>query len=59
MQAMKYLKLGMSRDYYSVAYRRQRNSMLVQNAGYFLTGLLVLIIAWRVVKIIKKRMEAA
>ena len=59
VQAMKYLKLGMSRDYYSVAYRRQRNSMLVQNAGYFLTGLLVLIIAWRVVKIIKKRMEAA
>lgn len=55
VQAMKYLKLGMSRDHYSVAYRRYRNAMLTQNASYFLTGILLLIVAVTVVKKIRKK----
>ena len=43
--AMKYLKLGMNRDYYSIAYKRYRNDVLKHNASYFLTGVVVLIIA--------------
>ena len=43
--AMKYLKLGMNRDYYSIAYKRYRNEVLKNNASYFLTGVVVLIIA--------------
>lgn len=53
--AMKYLKLGMNRDYYSIAYRRYRNGMLVENASYLLTGAAVLIIACVVIKKIRKR----
>jgi len=44
-EAMRHLKLGMARDYYSVAYRRYRNEILRKNAGFFLTGASVLIIA--------------
>ena len=43
--AMKYLKLGMNRDYYSIAYKRYRNNVLKNNISYFLTGAVVLIIA--------------
>lgn len=49
-QAMKYLKLGMNRDYYSIAYRRYRNEVLVNNASYILTGAVVLIAAGMVWK---------
>lgn len=56
VQAMKYLKLGMNRDYYSIAYRRYRNAFLTQNASYFLTGILVLIVAVTVIKkVVKKK----
>ena len=58
--AMKYLKLGMNRDYYSIAYRRYRNEMLTKNASYFLTGILVLIIAVVIVKkVVKKKKGGA
>lgn len=43
VMAMKYLKLGMNREYYSVAYKRYRSEFLRQYLGYFLTGGLVLI----------------
>ncbi|MBO7352644.1 MAG: gluconolactonase, partial [Lachnospiraceae bacterium] len=43
--AMKYLKLGMNRDYYSIAYKRYRNNVLKNNISYFLTGAVVLILA--------------
>lgn len=46
-QAMKYLELGMKRDYYSIAFRRYRNSFLTANANYLLTGVIVLIIIWQ------------
>ena len=56
VQAMKYLKLGMNRDYYSIAYRRYRNEMLTKNASYFLTGILILIVAIIVIKkVVKKK----
>lgn len=42
--AMKYLELGMNRDYYSIAYKRYRNNILIDNASIFLTGLAVLIL---------------
>ncbi|MDE6168550.1 MAG: gluconolactonase, partial [Acetatifactor sp.] len=54
-QAMKYLKLGMNRDHYSVAFRRYRNDMLTANASYFLTGIAVLLIVWFVYKQWKKK----
>lgn len=53
--AMKYLKLGMNRDYYSIAFRRYRNSILTANASYLLTGLLVLIVVWQVVKAVRRK----
>lgn len=55
VQAMKYLKLGMNRDYYSIAYRRYRNGLLVENASYILTGVLIVIVAWQVGKRIWKK----
>lgn len=60
VNAMKYLKLGMNRDYYSVAYRRYRNEILTKNANYFLTGILILVVVYLVLKPIlkKKRAEA-
>ena len=53
--AMKYLKLGMSRDYYSVAYKRYRNAYLTEHASVFLTLLILVVIAIYVVNILKKR----
>lgn len=58
--AMKYLKLGMNRDYYSIAYRRYRNAILTENIGFFLTGILILVIVLIVVKkIVRKRKGVA
>jgi len=54
--AMKYLEIGMNREYYSIAYRRYRNAKLTENIGFFLTAILVLIIGINVAKrIIRKR----
>lgn len=53
--AMKYLELGMKRDYYSIAFRRYRNNLLTANANYLLTGVFVLIIIWQFLKQRKKR----
>lgn len=55
VQAMKYLKLGMARDYYSVAYKRYRNDFLKANANVFLTVLIVAIIAIVVIMQLKKK----
>jgi len=41
--AMGYLKLGMSRDFYSIAFKRYRNGYLKQNLGSILTGIVILI----------------
>ena len=37
-QAMYYLKRGMNKSYYSVAYKRSRNALLRDNLGTFLTA---------------------
>lgn len=39
--AMKYLKLGMNREYYSIAFKRYRNEMLKDNMNFLLTGIVV------------------
>ncbi len=54
VQAMKYLKLGMARDYYSVAFRRYRNNFLTAHASAGLTVLIVLILGGVVVSRLKK-----
>lgn len=51
--AMKYLKLGMNSEYYSIAFRRYRNEVLAANLSYILSGAVVLIVA--AVVIIKVR----
>lgn len=40
--AMKYLKLGMDRTYYSIAFKRYRNEILKENSGLVMTVLIVL-----------------
>lgn len=53
-QAMRYLRLGMNRDYYSVAFKRYRSDLLRTYLGPVLTGLVILIAA---ILIIKKFLE--
>lgn len=57
-EAMEYLKRGMNRDYYSVAFKRYRNDVLKSNINGILTGIIVLIVAILVVvKVIRPRMN--
>lgn len=42
--AMKYLKLGMNREYYSIAFKRYRNEILKDNMNFLLTGIVVICI---------------
>ena len=56
--AMKHLRLGMSRDYYSVAFRRYRNELLKKNAGYFLTAVAILLVVLTAVKRFRKKKGA-
>ncbi|HPF86682.1 MAG TPA: gluconolactonase [Candidatus Limiplasma sp.] len=59
-QAMLYLKRGMNKSYYSVAYKRYRNAILRDNLSVILTVVIVLIIggvaAHRILK--KRRLKA-
>jgi hypothetical protein len=52
---MKYLKLGMARDYYSVAYKRYRNNFLTENANIYMTVIILAIILIVVYNKLKKR----
>ncbi len=54
-KAMEYLKLGMNREYYSIAFKRYRDDMLKENMAYVLSGGLLLVIALFIRKAIKKR----
>lgn len=55
-KAMEYLKRGMNRDYYSVAFKRYRNDVLKSNINYILTGIIAVIVAIVVVvKVIRPR----
>jgi DNA-binding beta-propeller fold protein YncE len=53
--AMKYLKLGMSKEYYSIAFKRYRNELLKENLGYILTGVVLVIVLYNVRVGYKKR----
>ena len=54
--AMYYLKLGMDRQHYSIAFRRWRNDMLKDNIEWILTGAVGGILAFVIIRaIIKKR----
>lgn len=55
VQAMKYLKLGMARDYYSVAYKRYRNEQLTKYANVYLSAIIIVVIAVIVVNTLKKK----
>ena len=56
--AMRYLKLGMNRKYYSVAWKRYRNEILTKNMNLFMTGILVLVVAGIVYKkFFKKKLQ--
>lgn len=45
VNAMGYLKKGMSNEYYSIAFRRYRNEVLKENMSFLLSGGVVLIIS--------------
>lgn len=53
--AMKYLELGMSREYYSVAYKRYRNHILTENASLVLTGIMFVIATMVIISKVRKR----
>ncbi len=56
--AMEYLKRGMNRSYYSVAFKRWRNEILKQNLTTILTGVaLVIMLTVVFVKVIKPKMK--
>ena len=52
---MTYLKRGMNRAYYSVAFKRWRNELLKGNLTWILTGGVVLILALVVFKKVRAR----
>lgn len=57
-EAMEYLKRGMNREYYSVAFKRYRNELLKENIHYVLTGAVVLVAAVvAYVKVIRPRIK--
>ncbi len=57
--AMKYLKIGENKDYYSIAFKRYRNQILVDYIGYVLTGVAILVIALIVYKKFYKKRKGA
>ncbi|MDR2546073.1 MAG: gluconolactonase [Lachnospiraceae bacterium] len=56
--AAKYLKLGMNREYYSIAFRRYRNEILREHANTGLTVAATLVVAFLVYKRIRKKRKA-
>lgn len=53
--AMKYLRLGMDKDYYSIAYKRFRNEFLAAYLPWVLTGGVILIFGLALGKKLRKR----
>lgn len=45
-EALKYFKLGMDRDGYSVAFKRYRREVMQEHFGTFLTAVMILVLAW-------------
>lgn len=48
--AMRYLELGMNRKYYSIAWKRYRNEILIENINIIMTVVIVLIAAGLIYK---------
>ena len=44
--AMHYLRIGMNREYYSIAFKRYRNDILEENLEYLLTGMMVIVVGY-------------
>lgn len=53
-KAMHYLKIGMNRQYYSIAFKRYRNELLKKNLNYILTVIIILIVGKFIYKLYKK-----
>ncbi|MHB8130268.1 MAG: gluconolactonase [Mobilitalea sp.] len=54
-KAMEYLKLGMDREYYSIAFKRYRDDILKDNLSIIFTAGAILILVFTTRKVIKKR----
>ena len=55
--AMKYLKLGMNQEYYSVAFKRYRSEFLKEYLGYGLTAVIAVPVAVWLIRMIRDRKE--
>jgi DNA-binding beta-propeller fold protein YncE len=55
VSAMHYLRLGQSRSFYSVAYRRHRNEVLRNNMSWILSGVMLVVLAIPISYKIRKR----
>ncbi len=53
-KAMDYLSLGMSRSYYSIAYKRYRNDVLKENFNLIFGGIIVLLVGFLSFRLYKK-----
>ena len=53
-KAMTYLRRGMNRSYYSVAFKRWRNDVLRSNLSWILSGAIALIAVFLIVKRVRK-----
>lgn len=53
-KAMDYLSLGMSRSYYSIAYKRYRNNLLKENFNWIFGSIIVLLVAFLGYRVYKK-----
>ena len=58
VNAMKYLKLGQSRIYYSIAYKRHRNEILKENLPWIFTGVVTLAVAIPVTVVVVRRRKS-
>ncbi len=53
--AMEYLRLGMNRKYYSIAWKRYRNEILAKNMNIIMTVVVLLIVAFIVYRKLRKK----
>lgn len=55
-EAMDCFRIGNSRQYYSIAYKRYRNEILKENMGFVLTAVIVLIVLWIIWKKVGRKL---
>lgn len=58
-KAMEYLKLGMDREYYSIAFKRYRDDILKDNLAYIFTGGILLLVLVFIAKAVKRKKKGA